>query len=211
MPLIRGTHSFDGQFTQIPNDWLRDGRLSLKARGLLALLMSHTPGWSVSIKSLITQNMEGRDSLKAAVIELETLGYLERGQNRLEGKFSESTWTTKSPLTGLPLTDKPLTDNPHPKNTKVKNTKEKKESTVGATRLSKDWKPSDDTLGVMAEHFPWVDLKLETHKFVDYWQAATKNAMKKDWDAAYRNWVRRAAEWQKPEVTRTRNKIKAED
>ena len=211
MPLIRGAHSFDGQFTQIPNDWLRDGRLSLKARGLLALLMSHTPGWSVSIKSLIAQNMEGRDSLKAAVVELESFGYLERGQNRLEGKFSESTWTTKSPWVEKPLTDKPLTDNPHPKNTKVKNTKEKKESASGATRLSKDWKASQDTLDVMAEHFPWVDLKLETHKFVDYWQAATKNAMKKDWDAAYRNWVRRAAEWQKPEPSRTRNKIKAED
>ena len=109
------------------------------------------------------------------------------------------------------MTDKPLTDNPHPKNTKLKNTKEKKESTVGATRLSKDWKATKETLDVMAEHFPWVDLKLETHKFVDYWQAATKNAMKKDWEAAFRNWVRRAAEWQKPEPSRTRNKIKAED
>lgn len=210
MPLIRGAHSFDGQFTQIPNDWLRDGRLSLKARGLLALLMSHTPGWSVSIKSLIAQNMEGRDSLKAAVGELESFGYLERGQNRTEGKFSESTWTTKSPQTGFPQTDKPQTDNPHPKNTKVKNTK-KIESPAGATRLSKDWKPSEESLAKMVEHFPWVDVKLQTHKFVDYWQAATKNAMKRDWDAAYRNWIRQAAEWQKPEPSKARNKIRAED
>jgi hypothetical protein len=210
MPLIRGAHSFDGQFTQIPNDWLRDGRLSLKARGLLALLMSHTPGWSVSIKSLIAQNMEGRDSLKAAVGELECFGYLERGQNRTEGKFSESTWTTKSPQTGFPQTDKPQTDNPHPKNTKVKNTK-KIESPAGATRLSKDWKPSEESLAKMVEHFPWVDVKLQTHKFMDYWQAATKNAMKRDWDAAYRNWIRQAAEWQKPEPSKARNKIRAED
>ena len=42
MPLIRGYHSFDDHFTQIPNSWLRDTRLSLKAIGLLkiALLFS---------------------------------------------------------------------------------------------------------------------------------------------------------------------------
>jgi hypothetical protein len=116
------------------------------------------------------------------------------------------------PLTEKPLTEKPLTDNPHPKNTITKktNTKNTREG-AGATRLPKDWKPSEDTLAVMVEHFPWVDIKLETHKFTDYWQAATKNAMKKDWDAAYRNWVRRAAEWSKPEPTRTKHKFKVED
>ena len=71
-------------------------------------------------------------------------------------------------------------------------------STKGATRLPKDWKPSPESVRIMAEHFTWIDLKLETHKFVDYWHAATKNAVKKDWEAAYRNWIRKAAEWQKP-------------
>ena len=217
MPLIRGKHNFDGQFTQIPNNWVRDSRLTLKARGLMALLMSHSPGWSVSINSLIEENLEGRDALKAAVGELEEFGYLKREQSREGGKFSEAVWTTQSPwvgkpLTEKPLTDKPLTDNPHPKNTITKNTSNKnKREGAGATRLPKDWKPTEDTLAVMSEHFPWVDIKLETHKFTDYWQAATKNAMKKDWDAAYRNWVRRAAEWSKPEPKRTKHKFKVED
>ena len=35
MPVIRGHHSFDNHFTQIPNHWLRDSRLSFKARGLM--------------------------------------------------------------------------------------------------------------------------------------------------------------------------------
>lgn len=75
--------------------------------------------------------------------------------------------------------------------------------TKGAHRLPKEWKPSPESLTAMADHFPWVDLKLETHKFRDYWQAATAGAMKKDWDAAFRNWIRRAAEWQKPKETET--------
>ena len=217
MPLVRGKHNFDGQFTQIPNSWVRDSRLTLKARGLLTLLMSHSPGWSVSINSLILENLEGRDSLKAAVAELEEFGYLKREQARASGKFSEAVWTTQSPIAGKPLTEKPLTekpltDNPHPKNTITKNKRNKNtREGAGATRLPKDWKPSEDTLAVMIEHFPWLDIKLETHKFKDYWLAATKNAMKKDWDATYRNWIRRAAEWSKPETTVTKHKFKIED
>ena len=64
----------------------------------------------------------------------------------------------------------------------------------------------------MAEHFPWVDLKLETHKFKDHWAAATKAAMKKDWDAAFRNWIRNAAKWSKPtDMPKTKHKFKLED
>lgn len=218
MPLIRGNHEFDGQFTQIPNDWLRDGRLSLKARGLLAVLMSHSPGWSISISTLIAQNMEGRDALKAAVAELEEFGYLKREQARDAGKFSEAVWITNSPwvgkpLTEKPLTEKPLTDNPQYKNNNIKNNniKNTRESTKGAQRLPADWKPKEESVAAMVEHFPWVDVKLETHKFRDYWASATKSALKKDWDAAWRNWIRRAAEWKKPEQPRTKHKFKLED
>lgn len=82
----------------------------------------------------------------------------------------------------------------------------------GAHRLPKDWKPNEDSLKAMAEHFPWVDLKLETHKFKDHWAAATKAAMKKDWDAAFRNWIRNAAKWSKPtDMPKTKHKFKLED
>ena len=42
----------------------------------------------------------------------------------------------------------------------------------------------------MEEHFPHLDLKLETHAFRDYWTSKAK--MMKDWDAAWRNWIRMA-------------------
>lgn len=185
--------------------------MSLKARGLLALLMSHTPGWSVSIARLIEENLEGRDSIKAAVTELETLGYLERMQPREGGKFAEAIWMTASPATDSPATDYPSPVYPHPKNTTSKNTTKKREG-AGATLLPKDWKPSEESLSVMREHFPWLDLKLETHKFRDYWSAATKSARKKDWEAAWRNWIRRAAEWNKPKDTpRTKHRFTLED
>jgi hypothetical protein len=86
-----------------------------------------------------------------------------------------------------------------------------RESTKGAHRLPTDWKPKTESVSAMVEHFPWVDVKLETHKFKDYWASATKGALKKDWDAAWRNWIRRAAEWKKPEPATIKHKFKLED
>lgn len=124
MALVRGHHSFDEQFTQIPNSWARDKRLSLKARGVLVLVMSHKPGWHLTIRSLAQQEGISREALSRAIKELEEAGYLERSQPNEGGKFGEVVWTTKDPeRPNLPLTDLPLTENQASKNTIYKNTK----------------------------------------------------------------------------------------
>jgi hypothetical protein len=82
MALIRGHHDFDDHFTQIPNDWVRDDRLTLEARGLLAQIMSHRPGWNLSIKSLAGRNHIGRDKVKRILDELLKFGYLERSEKQ---------------------------------------------------------------------------------------------------------------------------------
>lgn len=100
MPLIRGHHSFDDHFTQIPNDWVRDTRLSLKAIGLLAQLMSHAPGWKMSIRSLARANGTGFDTIKSAVTELEAYGYLVRSEEQKrsdDGTFADYEWRTADP------------------------------------------------------------------------------------------------------------------
>jgi len=66
-------------------------------------------------------------------------------------------------------------------------------------RLPEDFEPTQKSWDIMAEHFPQVDLKLETHSFKDYWFSATgTNATKKDWDAAWRNWIRNSYKRAKP-------------
>jgi hypothetical protein len=119
MPLIRGHHSFDDHFTQIPNDWLRDNRLTFKARGVLALIMSHRQGWSLSIATIAHSNQEGKDAIRSAVKELEDCGYLLRSQENDGGRFGESIWTTQDPA-DLPMTENPMTDNPTPKKNIIK-------------------------------------------------------------------------------------------
>ena len=100
MALIRGHHSFDDHFTQIPNDWVRDDRLSLEARGLLAQIMSHRPGWNLSIKSIAARNKIGRDKVKRILDELLGLGYLERSDKQSHddrGHLAGYDYTTRDP------------------------------------------------------------------------------------------------------------------
>jgi biotin operon repressor len=124
MPLIRGHHSFDDHFTQIPNDWLRDSRISLGAKGLLAQLLSHAPGWRISQENLAFANGVGRDAIRTLINELLEAGYLMRSEDRErneKGYLGGYTYTTQDP-SGEPTLDKPTQDNPLHKKNNIKNT-----------------------------------------------------------------------------------------
>jgi hypothetical protein len=55
--------------------------------------------------------------------------------------------------------------------------------------------PSTAVVDIIKTECPNVDLKAEHVKFVDYWIAKSgKDAVKLDWDATWRNWIRRAGE-----------------
>lgn len=124
-------HHFDYQhsFTMIPNQILRDSRLSWGARGLMSFIVSQCAGYSISREELIAASPMGRDGLKSLLDELRGFGYLEISQAREGGKFGASIMIAKlptvshsEPLTGLPLTAAPSTENPlTPLNTKVIN------------------------------------------------------------------------------------------
>ena len=121
MPIKRGRHSFDDHFTQIPNAWLRDNRLSFKARGLLAYIESHTPEWDISVHWLAGENPEGKEALRSAIAELEMFGYLRREQENVGGRFGEVTWYTQEPLAENPLAENPPLKKNIDKNTIDKN------------------------------------------------------------------------------------------
>jgi len=119
MPLIRGYHSFDDQFVQIPNAWLRDSRISLKARGLMAQIMTHREDWSLSINRLASDNGEGKHAIRQAIAELEKFGYLVRDQVN-DKRFAEAIWTTHDPFE-IPLAENPLSEIPLSENQTTKN------------------------------------------------------------------------------------------
>jgi hypothetical protein len=101
--LIRRKMRFERNFVQLPNQWVRDSRLSYKARGLLAELTSHESGWKVTIKALATnRHGEGLAGIRDAVQELEQYGYLKRYQVKIGGRFTADDWELTDPTdTGL--------------------------------------------------------------------------------------------------------------
>lgn len=95
MPLMRGNHYFDDHFTQVPNSWVRDNSLSLKSRGLLALILSNSKDYKLSIRGLANVAKEGRDAIRSAIKELEVAGYLIRIE-KLD-HTGEPFWSTCDP------------------------------------------------------------------------------------------------------------------
>jgi len=90
----------DGNFTIVPNAWLRDPRLSRRARGLLGEIMTHRVGWHVTVSSLQKVGPEGRDSISTALKELRAAGYLTLLQSRGDhGRWNEVEYELTDPST----------------------------------------------------------------------------------------------------------------
>lgn len=198
LPLIRGHHSFDDHFTQIPNHWLRDSRLTLKAIGLLAQIMSHTPGWKMSIRSLAKFNNCGQETIKTAILELEKLGYLTRSEEQghnPDGTFADYSFTTQDPFQN-PVTVKPRHGEiEHKEEQVIKNNINTKEEAITAKRprgaaypLPEDWQPSERLMAKFETDWKNVNKEIEIKKFLDYWHL-DPTAKKKNWDQAFSNWM----------------------
>lgn len=147
--IVRGPRAAD-HFTIISNGALRDERLTWKARGLLAYLLSMDTGWITSVRRLAEVGPDGTTAVESALKELETFGYLERHQSRAHGDkagtFSgteyhvcdESTVTRKpghgdgmpdSPVTRLSRNGSPGTGESSTKKTSSKKNSPKEDST----------------------------------------------------------------------------------
>ena len=95
--IVRGPRPSDN-FAQIHNEALADGRLSFKARGLLAFLLSRPPGWSTSAERLAKSGIDGERAVKSGLRELEQLGYLTRTRtHNPDGTFSHNQTVTDQP------------------------------------------------------------------------------------------------------------------
>lgn len=98
MGIRRTLLPFEEDYVQIPNAWLRDARLSRRARGLLAELMTHRAGWHITVASLQKTGPEGRDAIRGAVLELAECGYLQRRQTQgAGGRFNEIEYEISDP------------------------------------------------------------------------------------------------------------------
>ena len=100
-------------YTTISNVFLRDNNLSLKAKGLLAIILSLPETWDFSIKGICTTLKEGTTAVYSAIDELKEHGYCKVVTNRNE----------KGMIIGNDYTfyEEPYNVNPHVENPNVDN------------------------------------------------------------------------------------------
>ena len=63
-------------YTVMSNYHLKDRRLSLKAKGLLSLMLSLPDDWDYSIAGLVSISTEGQTAIESALRELQDKGYV---------------------------------------------------------------------------------------------------------------------------------------
>lgn len=81
-------------FCQISNAVLRDTRLSYCARGILAMVMTHSDSWNTSTKWLRDNTKsEGKTAIANAIRELKECGYLVITPHSKAGRLCGYVWT----------------------------------------------------------------------------------------------------------------------
>ena len=106
-------------YTVMANHHLRNTKLSLKAKGLLSLMLSLPEDWDYTTKGLAKICKDGVDSICSTVNELEEHGYVIRERTRnAKGQLTDIQYTIleqpkpPQPGQGKPKQENPVLDSP---------------------------------------------------------------------------------------------------
>lgn len=116
-------------YTVMSNYHLREREMSLKAKGLLSLMLSLPNDWDYTIEGLVTICKENETAVKSTLNELKDFGYLEilkvqnkKGQFEYEYNIYEKPQSKKPEVENLGV-ENPSVENQGQLNTNKQNTK----------------------------------------------------------------------------------------
>ncbi len=116
MPIYRGSH--ENNFVVVDKGYLRDKDLSLKAKGLLTLMLSLPDDWKYSLSGLKAICRESAGAISSALKELKARGYVKVSKYNAasdeKGRFGYAYEIFEH--TGSPSPDDPATENPGTEN-----------------------------------------------------------------------------------------------
>lgn len=205
----------NSDYTTISNHHLRDKNLSLKAKGLLTIMLSLPDNWDYSVSGLVAICKEGRGAVETALKELKEYGYLvvekltpkDSQSGRFEyvyNVFEKPTRHKKQGGSFQPLEFQDLEIQPQ-LNTKESITKESKKEN------KERFKPP--TVEEVSEHLKakgYTDIDPEA--FVYHYEAngwyRGKTKMK-SWKAAVETWHRRNKPQTKPQSDQAKRNLEA--
>ena len=206
MAVIRVNKTRD--YTIMSNTHFKEKGMSLKAKGLLSLMLSLPDDWEYSIRGLVSICKENETAIKNTLSELKEFGYLrvtkmmpnETSSGRIEYRYDvfetpqkvESLPKGKQGVENLPVENLPV-ENQGQLNTKEEKTKE----SITKNKKSNDRKSASGFQPPTVEEVRAYCIErrnsVDAEMFVDYYTAngwmVGKSKMK-DWKAAIRTWER---------------------
>ena len=174
-------------YSIIANGIFRDTNISLKAKGLLGILLSLPTSWDLSIMGLTKITKEGKHSITNTINELIKNGYIERNTIRSQGKFNGYQYIVyEKPKSAKPISVDPLT---------AKRTQLNKENNKLSINKDNKW----------IKEVEESDYKKEMKReFIAYWlesngKGKTKQSMQKTWCTTRRlaTWAKNDKKWSK--------------
>lgn len=172
-------------FTVMSNYHFQDKEISLKAKGLLGLMLSLPSNWDYSVNGLVAIVKENKAAVQTALKELEEHKYLKRTRVQDEtGRFDYIYDIYEKPYDKLPCTENQCTDiqctevqctenqpqiNTNKQSTNKQNTKELNTNEYKEKNIKKE-----SVNSVIAEYTENKDLQDALHDFVDMRTKARK-------------------------------------
>jgi hypothetical protein len=182
-------------YSIISNEILKRKDLSLKAKGLMSLILSLPDDWDLNVNGLVKIVKESKNTLYSILKELNGFGYVER--NRIidsSGKVLK--WE-------LLVYENPHTKKPEPKNPDVENCTQINTNIKQNTNITKHNKEK-----FSIEVFEMGILnKEQSNNFIDYWSEKNKKGkmrweLQKTWDLSLR-----MKRWKRTSKSSGRSKI----
>lgn len=172
-------------FTVMSNYHFQDKEISLKAKGLLGLMLSLPSNWDYSVNGLVTIVKENKAAVQSALKELEEHKYLKRTRVQDEtGRFDYVYDIYEKPYDKLPCTENRCTDiqctenrctenqpqiNTNKQSTNKQNTKE-----LNTNEYKEKNNKKESVNSVIAEYTENKDLQDALHGFVEMRNKARK-------------------------------------
>ena len=173
-------------YSIISNDILRRKDLSLKAKGLMSLILSLPDSWDLTVNGLVAIVKESKNTIYSILKELNGFGYVERNRlTNLSGKVVK--WE-------LLVYEEPLTKKPQLKKPDVEN----------CTQISKDNK-----INTNINKIYWIDEikdlnypKEMKEDFIEYWSeesktGKTRQSLQRTWNTerCLKTWSKNDNKW----------------
>ena len=215
----------DRGFTILDNAVLRDERLSYRAAGILANILSRPDNWKADYRSLARgEGREGEAAVRTALKELERHGYLIRHRRRDErGRWSWEQYVYDTPREAAspkvePVMQKPPHGDPHAEDCDCKEVPSKEDlqeddlSRADATHRPADdeikertnWRLADrqlwrDIIGQdylhVIEAGPWNLGTFTTDAFYDAFRKGARELEAKQWPGRYLDCMEDWEDW----------------